>query len=308
MLVALAVMVSSRNAAREQALLVDLSGPVVTAAPASRVPLRFALTAVASPERNDRHFALADYLSSQLDQPVNLVERHTHAEIVELLRHDAIHAGIVCTGAFLHARRTGVAIDVIAVPVHEAGPFTNAVILVRSEAPARDFMDLAGGAFAYNDPLSLGGYAYPQSLLIRAGHDPATFFARSIFTYSDEGSIRAILDGIVDGAAVDRLVYERELRRDPGLGARVRVVHESPPFGVSPVVVPTGMDASLRDRLRRVILALGTTPDGKAALASLGFVRFEEPPPGLYDSAVEIVQTVEKYDQSHQRRADRGAP
>jgi phosphonate transport system substrate-binding protein len=69
------------------------------------------------------------------------------------------------------------------------------------------------------------------------GHTPDTFFARTFFTYSHDNAIYAVADGVADGAAVDSLIYEFALLRDPDLANRVRIIHQSPPFGIPPVVV-----------------------------------------------------------------------
>ena len=57
---------------------------------------------------------------------------------------------------------------------------------------------------------------------------PETFFSRTFFTYSHDNAIRAVADGLTDGAAVDSLVYDFAVERDPGLAAKVKVIRRSP--------------------------------------------------------------------------------
>jgi ABC-type phosphate/phosphonate transport system substrate-binding protein len=110
-------------------------------------------------------------------------------------------------------------------------------------------------AIRFTDPLSLSGHHYPVAVLAKQDLRAESFFGRVLYTYSHPGSIRAVLDGIVDAAAVDSLVYAGELRRQPDLARQLRVIHRSPPLGISPVVVPRSAHPKLVNALRAALLA-----------------------------------------------------
>lgn len=87
-------------------------------------------------------------------------------------------------------------------------------------------------------------------------------------------------DTLVDGATVDSLVFEALMREEPELATRVRVVEQSPPFGIPPVVVHPELEPELRQALETALLTMHETPEGREALAVLGIDRFVLPPTG----------------------------
>ena len=293
--IALAIGFASRLYPPETPLYVDLSAAPSPSSAVARPQLRIALAPVWSPERTfDLYYRLADHLAAGVDQPFRIVQRKTHGEVVELLRQGGVQVAMLCGGAFLSAKSAGVPLDVIAVPVDDGGPYYESIIVVRDEAPFRELADLEGKAFGFTDPLSLSGNFYPRSVLIQGGKDPEKYFSRTVFTYSHDGSVRAVVDGIVDAAAVRSDVYEREVGTNPMLARSLRVIHRSPPLGVSPIVVPRSLDPALRARIERTLLTMDASPSGRQVLAALGILRFATPPPGLYDRDAAIVESVER--------------
>ena len=95
-------------------------------------------------------------------------------------------------------------------------------------------------------------------------------------------------DGLTDGAAVDSLVYDFAVERDPGLAAKVKVIHRSPPFGIPPVVVGPDVRPQLRAELHGLLLDLQNDPEGPAILAALGFDRFVSIEDAEYDSVRQL--------------------
>ncbi len=265
----------------------------LTAAPAAaRAPVqhavRFAVAPVWAPERTlDVHYDLARYVARAIGRPLRVVQRRTFGEVNELLRRRGVDAAIIGTGTYLLARRDDIALDVIAVPVVAEGPMFHSVIVVKSDSPLRSLDDLEGRTIGFSDPLSISGHYYPISVIVARGKDPHTYFARSVFTYGHFGSIRAVLDGIVDAAAINSLSYDFE-----GPRTDLRVIHRSPPFAISPVVVPRVSEPRFVAALTRALLTMHTTNEGLAILHELHLTRFEAPPPGLYDDAARIVDTV----------------
>jgi phosphonate transport system substrate-binding protein len=288
--VALSVILAARNALFEQPVPVDFSSPPITGEDSGQQHVRFALTAVWTPERTfAQYLEFGDYLAARLDQPVRLVQRKTYAEIVELLRLGGVDVAILCTGAFLSAQDSGIKLEALAVPVTSEGPFYHSVFMVRADSGIRQLDELRGKSFGFTDPLSLSGYHYPQSIAAEQGPDADRFFGRALFTYSHDGSIRAVLDGIVDGAAVDSMVYQGELARQPDLADQLRVIHRSPPLGISPVVVPRSGHPKLRNALRTALLGMDSTLTGRTILARLALSRFQVPPDNLFDGARSVM-------------------
>lgn len=275
---------------------VDLSPATLTAERPGRPALRFAVAPVLSPERTiDEYHAFADYLAFRLARPVRLVQRKTYHEVNQLLRHGSVQVAIICTGAYLHSKTEEIPLDVIAVPEYSDGPVYHSLLIVRAKDSFDTIQDLKGRSFAYSDPLSLSGHYYPLYLLLESGEEPSTYFGRTTFAYSHDGSLRAVLDGIADGAAVDSLVYDFEVRRNPSLGKELRIIHRSPNLGINPVVTPGSLDPALREAFRQAFVEMHSVPEGRKVLDSLKIKRFLAPPDGLYRETAKIYARVRSH-------------
>lgn len=278
-----------------QEVKVDLSAKpseAATAPPPSRPVLRISVAAMQSPA--DTFSAYSRFLTRMgtlLDGQVQFVQRRTYGEVNDLLLSGQLDAALLCTGGFLEleARSKG-AVEVLAVPVIDGQTTYHSLVIVPLVSRARSVSDLAGARFAFTDELSLSGHLYVAGMLADLGQDHRRFFGSTIFTRSHDRSIDAVVKGLVDGAAVDSLVFESLVSREPGLRAKVRVVHRSPPYGVMPVVASTALSAMTRSRLKAVLLDLHLDPAAAEALRAVHIERFVAPSPGLYDDAARVVR------------------
>jgi phosphonate transport system substrate-binding protein len=251
---------------------------------ASEIPLRVAVSAVISPKGTvESYQPLLDYLSARLDRPVELIQRRTYAEVNDLVRDGGVDLAFVCTAAYITGRAE-FGMELLAAPVVNGEAAYHSILIVPADSPATSLNDLRGLVFAFTDPLSHTGHNYPTWLLARQGATPARFFGRTFFTYSHDDAIRAVADGLADGAAVDSLVLDYALTRDPALGQRLRIIHTSPPFGIPPAVTGPEIRPQLRAELQALLLGLDRDPDGVPALHAIGAERFVTIDDSAYDS------------------------
>lgn len=261
--------------------------------PSSQPPLRIAVAAMISPEETlGAYQALMDHLSTKLRRPVEIKQRRTYQEVNDMLGAGKLDAAILCSGPYVHARRQ-YGVELIAVPVINGSPTYHSYIIVPVGSPSAALGDLAGKRFAYTDPLSTSGRLYPVYALLKRGHDPATFFARTFFTYSHDNSIEAVAEGVADGAAVDSLIYDYLKRINPGLVSRTRVIQQSPPLGAQPVSVPRRSDSALKQALQAAFLGLDADPAARPILQKLGVERFIAGDDRLYDGIRQMLALVE---------------
>lgn len=255
--------------------------PVGQAGPDSQ-SLRIGVGAILSPQGTALSYQpLIDYLGRKMGKPAILVQRKTYQELNDLLARNVVDLGFICTGAYVEGARKE-AMSLLVVPRINGKTTYRAFVIVPAASPVRKFGDLRGKVFAFTDPLSNTGYLYPLSLLQGMGQQPETFFGRTIFTYSHDRSMAAVMEGIADGASVDSLVYEFAVKRNPEIARQTRVIWESPDFGIPPVVVPRAISPARKALLKELLLGLHRDAEGEKALAALGVERFVEPAPGLY--------------------------
>jgi phosphonate transport system substrate-binding protein len=269
---------------------VDLasSGPAPTTPQKPRASvLRFSVAAMQSPQDTFAAYSrLFERLEPKLEVEIELVQRRTYQEVNDLLATGQLDAALVCTGGYVDLeRRSPGAVEVVAVPVVRGRTTYQSYLIVPAASPAHGLFELRGKRFAFTDDLSLSGYGYPAHLIRRMGSDPGSFFGAVTFTHSHDRSIDAVAKGVVDGAAVDSLVYEELVRSSPEVQSATRVIHRSPEYGVAPVVVSTRLARERRAAIRDALLHLHEDPEARAALGLVGFDRFSAPEPALYAGA-----------------------
>jgi phosphonate transport system substrate-binding protein len=265
--------------------------PTLTS-PQTQTPIRIAIAAILSPRTTYRVYKnLAAYLEKRLGEPVEVIQPATYAETNELLRTRQVDLGFICTGPYIQGHQE-FGLELLAIPEINGERTYRSYIIVPAESPAQQWEDLRGTVFAFTDPLSLSGYLSVLYLLHSAGETPDRFFARTLFTYSHENSVRAVGEKWVDGAAVDSLVYEAMAQETPFYRENIRIIWRSVPYGAPPVVVHPGLDPARKAQLQRILLEMDRDPEGRATLALLGVSRFVLPDDRLYDSAREVVLTV----------------
>lgn len=244
--------------------------------------LRIGVGAILSPQGTAHSYQpLIDYLGRKMGKPAILVQRKTYQELNDLLARNVVDLGFICTGAYSEGVRNE-ALSLLVVPQINGKTTYQAFVIVPAASPVREFADLRGKVFAFTDPLSNTGYLYPLSLLQGMGQQPETFFGRTIFTYSHDRSLAAVMEGIADGASVDSLVYEFAGKRNPEIARQTRIIWESPDFGIPPVVVPRTISPEKKALLKELLLTIHHDAEGKKALAALGVERFVDPEPKLY--------------------------
>ncbi len=273
------------------AAVVNLSrlDPIPVAAATEVKPLHVAVAAIISPQGTaDSYGPLLDYLSQQVDRPVELVQRRTYAEVNDLVESGEVDLAFVCTSAYVAGQRD-FGMKLLAAPQVKGEAVYYSLLIVPRDSLAQSMADLQGKEFAFTDPISNTGRNYPVSLVLQLGETPETFFSRTFYTYSHDDAIRAVAHGVADGAAVDSLVYEFAVARDPELGENTRVIRQSPPFGIPPVVIGPHLRPQMAAELQQILFHMADDPAGRQALTVAGFDGFVP----VADAVYESVRTLE---------------
>jgi phosphonate transport system substrate-binding protein len=272
---------------------VDMSSrdavPSTSVKPASS-SLRFAIAAMESPADTYAGYSrLLAKVGANLGVSLDMVQRHTYAEVDDLLLGGGLDVALVCTGGYLDLRkRAPDGFEVLVVPVIDGATTYTSLVIVPEGSDAKMLGDLAGRRFAFTDPLSFSGRIYVVQRLHASGSEAEKFFGSTIYTHSHDRSIRAVADGIVDGAVVHSVIYDHLRERDPTLAGKTRVIERSLPFGMMPIVASKSVPAEQRARIREQLLRLHEDPDARVAMSFLHIERFVLAPAGLYDSAIAL--------------------
>jgi phosphonate transport system substrate-binding protein len=249
--------------------------------------LRVSVASIISPQGTVQSYQpLLDYLSAQLGRQVTLIQRRTYTETNELIGQNEVDVAFVCTSAYIDGRdRYGMSL--LVAPQVNGKTSYHSLLIVPASSSAQTIADLRDKVFAFTDPTSFSGRVYPTVLLHEMGEVPETFFRDTFFTYTHDAAIEAVANDLADGAAVDSLVFDFAVKRNPELLSKIKVIYTSPPFGIPPVVVGSGVRPQLRAELQNILLGMADDPSPLAqrALAELGIERFVMIDDAAYASA-----------------------
>jgi len=274
------------------AVVVDFSKTVAVERPVSPEPgsarLRVAVAAIISPKETFIFYRqLLDYIGAKLGREIEFVQRKTYAEINELLAKGQIEMAFICSGPYaLGKDKYG--IELLATPQVQNSHFYQSYLIVNKNSAFRSFADLRGSTFAFTDPDSNSGKLVPTVWLAQMGETPETFFRKTIYTYSDDNAILAVARELVDGAAVDGLIWEYFQHKNPIFTSKTRVVRKSEPYGIPPIVASKSLPFELKTRIRRELFAMHHDSEGQNILNELLIDRFISPRDEWYDSIREI--------------------
>lgn len=296
-LLAFAASLSLAGCAREEERRVSLESHQAAApAPtqAGRQRIRFAVGGMITPKEGMGYYRdFLRYVGEQVGVEVEYVDREGYAEINKMLKDGQLEAAFVCSGPYVDGRAQ-FGLELLAAPQAYGATTYHSYIIVPKSSPVSTFAGLRGKRFAFTDPLSNSGTLVPTYMLARSNETPQSYFKETVFTGSHDKSIKAVAQGIVDGAAVDSLIWEYLRETSPEQTAQTRIIERSPPYGIPPLVVPPGLDPVLKEKLRRAVLGAHAEPKGIAILARMKIDRFVEVPDSAYDSVREMQAWVAK--------------
>jgi phosphonate transport system substrate-binding protein len=233
-------------------------------------PLRFAVALTISPQEGYRLYGdLSEVLGQKIGRPVHLILRRTFSEVNDLVRSREADLAQLCSRGFLQGR-ADFGLIAVAVPVVDGQTSHPSYVIVSAESEISTPAELKGKTFAFADPICA-----PEPFLAgRGGQRLEAFFKRKLTITPHDRAVRAIAEGLMDGALVDGLVYGRLALADPGQIAKTKVIGKTAPYTNPPIAVHPGLDPTLKERLRRALLTLHEEPAGRTALSRLGIGRF----------------------------------
>lgn len=147
--------------------------------------------------------------------------------------------------------------------------------------------------WAYNEPRSHSGYnvvrAYLSSLFEGNG-----FFDKTVESGAHKTSLEMILDGRVDGAAIDSTVLEWVVSHYPNVSERIRVIETFGPSPIPPWVISRRVREVDRERLRKLLLCMDEDPIGRSILSGGQMSRFISASDTDYDPIRSMARAAEQ--------------
>ena len=246
--------------------------------------LRIAISGVLSPSKTLEYYQeLLTYIGDRIGREVIIILRPTYAEINDLVKSQSVDLAFVCTLAYVEGKEE-FGMELLAAPQMHGETVYYSYLIVPDESDATSLSDLRGAYFAFTDPLSNTGHLAPTYNLSLLGETPSSFFGSYIYTYSHDNSVVAVADGLVEGAAIDSLIYDQLINANPDFADNTKIIERWGPYGIPPVVINPALDSNLRQELQDLFLNLHNFDEGMAILANLEIDKFVVVPDDIYDS------------------------
>ncbi len=246
--------------------------------------LKVAVGAMISPEKTrDYYTDMIELVGRKIGHPVEIIQAKTYEQINAQLEEKTLDFAFVCSGPYVKGRKK-FGMEILVVPVAHNEKVYYSYMIASKDSTISGFDDLRGKKFAFTDPNSNTGCLVPLYMLSLRNETAESFFSAVSYTYSHDNSIKAVAEGLVDGAAVDSLIWEYLRATDPKYVSMTKIVGKSPPYGIPPIVVHPAMNTEIKKTLKNVFLNMHKDPQGAELLKKMGIERFEEGDDKMYDS------------------------
>jgi phosphonate transport system substrate-binding protein len=250
--------------------------------------LRVAVSAMVSPKETFSHYReLLDYIGKKLNCNIQLIQRKTYTEINDLFLKGKVDLAFICSGPYATGKEK-YGFEALATPIIRGEPFYHSYLIVNKNSSIKTLEDLKGRVFAFTDPESNTGALIPTYWVAQKGETPESFFKSINYTYSHDNSILAVAKSLVDGAAVDGMIWEYYNTRNPVNTSQTRVIKKSIPFGSPPFVASRYLPSDVKETARNVLLKIHQDPEGRRILKELLIERFDMPKEIWYQPVREI--------------------
>ncbi len=174
-------------------------------------PLYFAITRHKDPKEIISEMKpLTDYLSKEIDRPVEIKIVDNYDDVSARLNNGQIHLAALSAANYVRAKRRLPTLKLLATPTTKSGPSYGAYILAKADSGIRTLEDLKDKTFCYTSKSSSSGYLYPRAVF-RENHINPDTHLKTRFTSDHMESLRVLATGGCDGAAVyDKIWIEAE--------------------------------------------------------------------------------------------------
>ena len=221
-------------------------------------PNKLRLVSYLAPNMFGFYEAVGAYLSRVFDVKIQLEQSQYDPLEDPILLNNQLDLAFICGLPFArHHQATSHQLQALVAPVMQATRYQNrpvyfSDIIVKVDSDVMSFDDLAGKTFSYNDLGSNSGYNLVRQRLIQAGY-PSRFFGNVVPSGSHQQSIKLVIEGLADCAAIDSTVLEQELLDFPELSHHLRVIDSIGPCLVPPVVVAQRLGKAFIDSLQSAL-------------------------------------------------------
>lgn len=240
---------------------------------------------------------IVNYIGEKLNIRTKMLFTKDYSSMNELVKTKKVLAAFVCSGPYV-SQHDDWGMEIIAAPTLYGNSVYYSYIIVNKESGVNKFEDLKGKRFAFTDPISNTGKLVPTYELAKLNTTPELFFSDIIYSGSHDKSIEAVASNLVDGAAVDHLIWEYINKSDSAYTSKTKIIKKLGPFCIPPFVTYPDCDSTLKQNMRAILLNMHNDPKGKKILDQLYIDEFVLVQDDCYQSIREMNEWIKKTEMS----------
>ena len=234
------------------------------------------------------------YLESKnSDFDVQIRFSKTYAEMNQLIKEQKVDIAYVCNSSYTKLNKEGTG-KILAIPIFDGSDQYYSYIIAKKSTLVDSLADFKGKIFAFTDPDSNSGATAPSYYMLSHGMDPKIFFKSYIYTYEHGESIKAVIDGFVDGASVDSIVYTRFAQKHPEKIGQLKVVQILGPYTNSPIVARSALPKKKFEALQNAFITMHQDVYGQSILEKLSLDRFDLPSGQDFSNVAKMLEVIEQ--------------
>jgi len=238
--------------------------------------INFGITGVVLKEDLVNLIQWQKYLSAHTGLDINLKFMRTYSEMKNRFKEKQIDFAYVCGATYVDLMPTHNA-ELLVVPLFQSKPYYESLVITRKKNTYKRLDDFKNKLYAFSDPESNSGSLVPQYQLLKRGYAPNKFFSRIIYTYDHGESILAVLNGFVDGASVDSVVYASFLKDHKDAEEKLKIVERFGPYPITPIIINKSISKRIKQKLVSALLQMSQDKKGKLILKKMGIDGFVLP-------------------------------
>jgi phosphonate transport system substrate-binding protein len=167
------------------------------------------------------------------------------------------------------------------------------IFIVRKDSGIKTPADLKGKTVSYPSPTALAACIMPQYFLHQRGID-VNRDIQNAYVGSQESSIMNAYLGKSAASATWPPPWRLFQRDHPAEAAQLELIWETPPLLNNSVMLRDDVPATVGEVIRKTLLDLARTPEGRKILAGMATVRFHAADDASYAKVRDYVATFER--------------
>jgi phosphonate transport system substrate-binding protein len=216
---------------------------------------------------------IVKYIGSKIGNEMEMLFTKDYATMNRLIKKKQVIAAFVCSGPYVKGHDQW-GMELLVAPSLHGQPYYYSYIITNKNSTINQLEDLKNRKFAFTDPESNTGQLVPTFEILKMGEKPEKFFSEIVYTGSHDKSIEAVAKKLVDGAAVDHLIWEYMNNQDSSLTSHTKIIARFGPFASPPFVTHPDCNKETKLKIKSVLLNMHLDPKGKEILKKILIDQF----------------------------------